>query len=159
MPNRISCVLCTDCVTLEESDDTSSFDYCYNKREAAARIKECSAGLDSLHAQGEFFDDSFDEDDEVWMRCGECSHIHRRSDIVFILDQDGDEDDDEVSVCPSCKELDSMSTRGGGRDEFSYEDCDACGSSLGGARTRYALFPFFVEGGSVVPEQMALAFE
>lgn len=40
--------LCTDCLLLQETGDTSSFDYHYGQAEGDARVEECQQGLTRL---------------------------------------------------------------------------------------------------------------
>lgn len=150
MPSRIELFVCTDCVTTEESDDLSSFDYHYSEREADARIKECQAGWESLRKQGQVFNDTTDEPQ---LRCHECHHVHDKVDVSTVY---SDEWDENQFVCPTCGSVDRMSERDNGQDEFSWADCDCCGSTLGGTRTRYALFPHEpADGGPVVHQEVA----
>lgn len=135
MPNRIEISVCCDCLTLRESDDLSSFDYCYSEPEATARVAECAAGWEALDAQGRVFLDT--HEDGEFKRCCECHHVVLASDITTTFDPEADE---EVDECPHCNALDSFVDRDSGIDEFSWSTCDCCGSVLGGSRTRYALF-------------------
>lgn len=155
MKNSYELNVCCDCVTTEESDDLSSFDYYYSEREANARIKECEAGWRSLRKQGRVFNDTTDEPQ---LRCSECHTVHAKADVSTVY---SDEWDEHQFVCPTCSSIDGMSERSSGHDEFSREGCDCCGSTLGGSRTRYALFPHdaaeqaLADAGSVVHHEVA----
>lgn len=79
-----------------------------------------------------------DEACELWL-CSDC---------VLVQESDGTGDEARDLECESA--LRDLNAEGmlvsnnddrHGRDEFSWSECDCCGSRLGGARYRYALFP------------------
>lgn len=147
---RIELWLCQDCMLLEETGDATFLDYHLTEREASARLKEIEAGWASLRKQGEVYNDCTED---LQVECTECHHIARKSDCETRYH---DEFDEHQLVCPRCGSVDEMRDREHGEDEFSHYECDSCGTSLGGSRHRYALFPRQpAEGGSLVPGEVA----
>lgn len=148
--SRIELWMCQDCMLLEETGDATFLDYHLTPRQADARLKEIEAGWSALRKQGDVFNDCT-EDRQV--ECAECRHIARRGDVATVYHEEYDE---HQLVCPDCGSVDEMRDRDHGEDEFSFHECDCCGSSLGGSRHRYALFPRQpAEGGPVVPGEVA----
>lgn len=67
--------------------------------------------------------------------CKDCGHVCERGDLQSSCSE---YDDDVIYCCPVCKS-DNVWERDPGRNEFSWSSCDCCGSTLGGARTRFAV--------------------
>lgn len=130
--------LCQDCTQVAVNGDYSGLDY-YDQAEAEIRKKEIDAGL--KHLPGLVPDDG-DEQAE----CRACGWIGDQDspERLTILDEDGEEV--ETETCPDCGEEDSIRHRDSGNDEFSWADCDCCGSGLGGSRTRFAQLITETEG-------------
>ena len=78
-------------------------------------------------------------DDDLWL-CVDCTMVAVNGDSTGIED-----DEREAEVCAAVEAMgphlvpNSDSETGEGQDEFSWRPCDCCGSSLGGARERFAL--------------------
>lgn len=152
MRDAIALEFCEDCSTLEITGDATSFDYHYAEPESSQRLARCTAGFKALCRQGDVYCDSTDD---VQRACSDCGHVGEQS--TFPSSRDAD--DELVTLCPACGSEDT-DERQSGYDEFSWSSCDCCGSHLGGARTRFALFPRTAEpppageAGPVVPEQV-----
>lgn len=131
---RIELWVCTDCMLLEETGDATSFDYHYSEPVASQRIAEVEGGWRDLRKQGMVTNDGGEHG--IHRICSDCDHIGNADDFEPMFDKYGD----EAYGCPKCKSLDT-SLREGGENEFSFRECDCCGSELGGTRHRYALFP------------------
>lgn len=131
MSERIEIWFCSDCMHFHETGDATSFDWNYCEDEAEDRLTECEAGLDSLAKEGNFFNDSCDESTH---QCVFCGFVIDSNEVVAT-----GEDLDE-HICPSCGK-DGLQQRSSGYDEFSRQDCDACGTDLAGSRHRYQLLP------------------
>ena len=152
MRDALALDLCEDCSNLEETGDATGF-YChYTEPESTARLTSCEEGWAALRSQGDVFNDTTDA---VERMCHDCGHVEDEADFPPGEDSCGY----SVDVCPACGSFDT-SQRLDGHDEFSWSPCDCCGSSLGGSRTRYALFPRAPEpppagaAGSVAIEQV-----
>jgi hypothetical protein len=84
---------------------------------------------------------------ELWL-CDDCVLLHETGELdsediddiahaLGRLEEQGSLTSDDIEDCES----EETERRGSGRLEFSWRDCDCCGSDLGGSRSRYALFP------------------
>lgn len=122
--------VCDDCMLIRETDCVDDLS---ERREA--EIRAC---LHALEEDGS----SLANDSGEWgdqLECRECGFIHQK-DKFDSIEQDSEEGPYVVDICPQCHS-DDVKVLEGGYDEFSWRDCDCCGSSLGGSRHRYALFP------------------
>lgn len=122
--------LCSDCMVIRETDVIEDLS---ERREA--EIRAC---LHALEEDGSVLaNDSGDWGDQ--MKCRECGHIQSTADFPS---SEIDTEDGPMTqrFCPKCHS-DDVEIREGGEDEFSWSRCDCCGSTLGGSRHRYALFP------------------
>lgn len=128
---RIELWICDDCMLIKETDECHDF-------ESSRREREVRESLFALEQQGHFGNDCTDEDQR---ECTDCYHIGSREDFPFTAATD---DEDSYRSCPKCNSAETRD-REDGYDEFSWRDCDCCGSSLGGSRTRYCLFPWIKE--------------
>lgn len=134
---RIELWLCDDCMIAEVNGDYSGLDYSYGEREAEQREREINEGLHDLHKQGGLWPDDFDssDPDSLQRECRACGHIGHDADFP-----EATIDDEVEHLCPKCGS-DNTVERDDGRASFSWQQCDCCGSTLGGSRTRFALFP------------------
>lgn len=123
---RIEQWFCTDCHYMEQTGETLAD----TEPERESEVDSCLRGL---HGQYYVFPDT---SDEPQMECRDCFHIGRRVDFTEVV-----VDEYETNyLCPECNS-DYTERRGNGEDEFSWSECDCCGTRLGGSRYRYALFP------------------
>lgn len=134
--NRHEVWLCSDCMQLHETGDGTAFDGNYDSKQANDRFIECSNGLDDLANQGDLFNDEFDPDEPQY-ECRDCYYTGSQEDFVCTAATD---DEDEIVACPKCGSTDTEE-RDDGHLEFTWRECDACGTTLAGERHRYALFP------------------
>lgn len=127
MKNRIELHLCEDCMLHEEIPEP-------DPDTTPERDAEICSYWRALKDQGQVFNDTHDPS-LTRRECRNCGHIgddeEFKEEVV---------DGDDVQLCPKC-DSDDTRERDDGRNEFSWRRCDCCGSDLGGARYRYALFP------------------
>lgn len=127
--------LCTDCVVVHETGDASSLDYHYTPREAERKLKEIESGLKALgpHLVSDNTENYGDQ-----YECDECGHIGDAEDFGHKVENEGEIDEERFRECPQCHSYDTH-PRDNGRDEFSWRECDCCGTALAGERHRYAI--------------------
>lgn len=125
--------LCDDCTIAHANGDYPDYG---TDKENEQRAREIDAGFEALARDGTVAMDDHDPSEE-WLECPTCGHVCRKEDAEPLLD----EDDGQVYLCPKCDSDEQMCERDDGRDEFSWAECDCCGSRLGGSRTRFALIP------------------
>lgn len=116
--------LCTDCVFAAVNGDMP-------EDASDQRIREIERGLESLPG---LVPEDYENEQAECSRCG----WHGDSSGLILLHTDPEYPDWTERACPNCKSTDDFSIRDNGRDEFSWRDCDCCGSTLGGSRTRFA---------------------
>lgn len=124
--------LCDDCTMVAVNGDYSGLDYHLTERQAARRAAEIDAGLDRL--PGLVPDNTPDEPQH---RCEACGWHGPSSEVVDVYN-DPEYPDWCEDGCPNCKSTEDLVYDGTGFDEFSTEECDCCGTSLGGSRHRFA---------------------
>lgn len=144
--SRIELWVCEDCLTIQESDDYSSFDLHYEGRadQVIAQIEGCWA---DLKKPGTYL--ANDTSDEPQRECTDCYRIMAQADCAVVHNEEYDEDEFK---CVNCGSLDTK-LRDDGFDEFSWSSCDCCGDDRGGSRTRYDLFTKLLETADVQPAQ------
>ena len=113
------CCDCTLCAVNGDLPEDSTID----------RDADIEEGLKRL-GPGLVPDDYEDEQAE----CGNCGWHGDSSKLVTYYLPESDE-----QGCPHCANTEEISIRDNGREEFSWFECDCCGSTLGGSRTRFAL--------------------
>ena len=123
--------LCSDCCSAAANGDFTGLDYHYDEPEATQRMNEIEAGLDALPGLVP------DCSDEPERRCCECDHTGPEGDFEASFENPDTDEEEEFRRCPKCNSYDTEA-RGSGEAEFSWSDCDCCGSSLGGSRFRFA---------------------
>lgn len=117
--------LCSDCMPVAVNGDYSHLDYAYEPKAAERLAREIDAGLDALPG----LVPDFGSDD---LECDDCGYTHFASRFRYI-----DYPEHRQHICPQC-ESEEISERESGEEEFSWRDCDCCGTDLGGSRFRFA---------------------
>jgi hypothetical protein len=119
--------LCDECCIASVNDDYSGLDYYLSEAQAGHRMKVIKACLANL--PGLVPDDADDE-----MECRDCGHIAVAGSFNHVAET---EDNDAYHMCRKC-DGDDVRARDSGRCEYLTYDCDCCGNTLGGSRTRFA---------------------
>lgn len=116
--------LCDDCTQAAVNGDLTSLDYHYSPDEADERLAEIQHGLERLGPN--LVIDINDPDEDP------CDTYTRS---MWVQEVQDDNTDASWETWARAR----MEERGTGWEEFSTETCDCCGTTLAGARTRFAI--------------------
>ena len=120
--------LCDDCTMVAANGE-------HHPDDSAERETEIEVGLSRLP---HLMSDDYENEQAECSYCG----WHGDSDELVDVYTDPEYPDWTEKGCPQCKSPDDISKRDNGRNEFSFSECDCCGSTLGGGRTRFAQLIF-----------------
>lgn len=131
--------LCPDCMDVVEGHEEAIYYHSDNEEKARRRVEEIDACVSEF---GGVLVPDFDME-EVWYECSDCQHRARDGELPYREIREfspGEEEPNCVDTelfCPKCGG--DVRQRDRGYDEFSWKECDCCGSTLGGERHRYAV--------------------